>query len=229
MPNSRAQADAYTNHISRRKDHSYSRQMFLQRGVFATFDRLMRHYTASSLRGNILDLGGINATFCQVCRDIIGANAVEIGIQHGADFECDEFKYKESFFDVACANSLIEHLHNPGMLLSETFRVLRPGGHFIVVTPHWPYCAREFYEAYTHVQPYTAQSLRAALECHGFEVVAMVPWMVNKSNFFWDIPAPWSFRFASWLPFVGLDERRWIPSFFKGRSRSLLVLARKPR
>lgn len=229
MLSSRSQAEAYTKHLSRRKDHSHSRQMFLQRGVFATFDRLMRHFTASALRGDILDLGGINGTFCRVCRDIIGANAVEIGIQQGVDFECDGFKCKEASFDVVCANSLIEHIHNPGKLLSEVFRALRPCGHFIVVTPHWPYCAGEFYEAYTHVQPYTAKSLRAALECHGFEVIAMVPWVVGKSDFFWDIPAPWSFRLASWLPFYGLDERRLIPSFLKGRSRTLLALASKPR
>lgn len=229
MPSNRSQAEAYTRHLSKRGDRSFSRQMFLQRGVFATFDRLMRHYTASSLRGDILDLGGINGTFCQVCRDIIGANAIDIGIQQGVDFDHDDFKWKESSFDVACANSIIEHLHNPGIFLSETFRALRPGGHFIIVTPHWPYCAGEFYEAYTHVQPYTCKSLRAALECHGFEVIAMVPWMVGNPDLFWKIPATWSFRFASWLPFDGLDERWWIPRFLKGRSTSLLALARKPK
>jgi len=40
-----------------------------------------------------------------------------------------------SLFDV------IEHLDNPIGALNETSRVLKPGGHFICVTPSWQYGA----------------------------------------------------------------------------------------
>jgi len=203
--------------------------MYLQRRVFRTFERLLRKFGQAGLRGRVLDLGGFRGGFANVCRDLGCEEAVPLGIEQGVDFETDRIPYPDGHFDIACATSLIEHLHDPTNMLSEAYRVLRPGGHFVLVTPHWPYCWREFYGAYTHIQPYTHCSIRAALESHGFEVLATVPWMAGKSDFWWDLPAPWSFRLAALLPFTGLDERRWIPGWFKGRSRTLLALARRPR
>ena len=121
----------------------------------------------------------------------------------------------------------IEHLRDPSTYLEEINRVLKPCGHIILITPHWPYAAKEFYDTYTHVQPYSARSLRSALQCHGFKVQAMVPWLVEKSDFFWKIPPPYGFLVAALLPFAGLNQSRWVPALLKGKSKTLLALGQK--
>ena len=78
------------------------------------------------------------------------------------NFERDRLPFDDDRFDVATSISVIEHLREPSVYLEEVCRVLRPGGHIILVTPHWPYAAREFYDVYTHVQPYSASSLAAS-------------------------------------------------------------------
>ena len=223
------QPGIYTGYLKGRSDHAPSRQDFLQRRVVNTFNRFLYMFTEYKIGHTILDLGGVGSDFCRISMELGCYRAESIGIEQGIDFEMDKFPYPDSSFNDVFATSLIEHLHDPSTMLSETHRVLRPGGRIIIVTPHWPYCANDFYDAYTHVQPYTHKSLRVALECHGFETLAFVPWMVEKSDLFWKIPEPWSFRLASCLPSDGLDERKWIPSFLKGRSSSLLALARKPK
>ncbi|MDA1001177.1 MAG: class I SAM-dependent methyltransferase [bacterium] len=210
-----------------RDDYEYDRQIFLKRRVLQTFDRLMRMFAGKELGGRLLDAGSFKDVFTRVCEEK-GIEAVAIGIEQGVNFETDRFDLPDESFDVVCATSLIEHLHDPTNFFEETFRVLGRSGCFIIVTPHWPYAAKEFYDAYTHVQPYSHRSLRMALRSHGFEVLAMVPWMVEKSDWFWKVPPPYSFALASWLPFSGLNSRGFIPNFLKGKSNSLLALARKP-
>ncbi|MFC1541690.1 class I SAM-dependent methyltransferase [Candidatus Latescibacterota bacterium] len=44
--------------------------------------------------------------------------------------------YDDSSFDAVVASEILEHLDNPQGAVSEVFRVLRPGGYFIVSTPY---------------------------------------------------------------------------------------------
>ncbi len=48
--------------------------------------------------------------------------------------------FRENSFDLVTANVVVEHVHNPGELLMEIRRVLRPGGAFLFHTPNlWSY------------------------------------------------------------------------------------------
>jgi SAM-dependent methyltransferase len=44
--------------------------------------------------------------------------------------------FRDAAFDAVCAVEVVEHLPDVDRFLSETARVLKPGGHIVVTTPH---------------------------------------------------------------------------------------------
>lgn len=53
-----------------------------------------------------------------------------------ADFNKTELPYEDNYFDYVSCVELIEHLENPSALLRKVYRVLKPGGKFILTTPN---------------------------------------------------------------------------------------------
>lgn len=45
-----------------------------------------------------------------------------------------QFPFEDDFFDVICANQVIEHLFDVDVFASEIFRILKPGGYTVVST-----------------------------------------------------------------------------------------------
>ncbi|MHC4946142.1 MAG: class I SAM-dependent methyltransferase [Planctomycetota bacterium] len=45
-------------------------------------------------------------------------------------------RFPENLFDAVTMNHLIEHVHDPVSLMKESYRILKPGGRLIVVTPN---------------------------------------------------------------------------------------------
>ena len=111
-------------------------------------------------------------------------------------------------------------------MLTEVYRVLKPGGVFIQVTPNWKYSIRKFYDDPTHVRPYSEESISELLSMYGFIRIKVVPWLVKKPNWMWQVP--FSFTLARYIPFRG-DTFSWIPKFLTGKTKSILVLAIKPK
>jgi SAM-dependent methyltransferase len=84
--------------------------------------------------------------------------------------------------DVLLSVEMVEHLFDEHLAstFSEFHRLLRPGGTLIVTTPHaedleasWvlcPDCGGHFHQ-YQHLRSWTVDSLRAAIEPHGFRTV----------------------------------------------------------
>lgn len=52
------------------------------------------------------------------------------------DLESGAFPWENGSFDVVVANQVFEHLKNIWLPLSEAFRVLRTGGHFVISVPN---------------------------------------------------------------------------------------------
>lgn len=209
-----------------REDYVSEEQLWRKERVFKTYGRLLEVFAGELLEGgSFLDTGSADGAFAEVCQnhDVL---CESIDIDMGVDFEKDPFAYPDGSFRYVNSNSVLEHLRNPENYLREIHRVLEEGGHLFIVTPHWPYAFKEFYDSFTHCQPYSHKSLRRLLMAYGFEPLALVPWLVNKSPMFWRLRPPISFWVAKNLLFFQ-GTNKWAPAFLKGKSKSLLALAKK--
>mgnify|MGYP000734067666 CR=1 FL=1 len=52
------------------------------------------------------------------------------------DLENDHLPFPDNYFDLVTAIEIVEHLRTVDNLLMQTFRVLRPGGFFVIATPN---------------------------------------------------------------------------------------------
>jgi len=88
----------------------------------------------------------------------------------------------EQSMDMVISVEMVEHLFDEhlGPTFEEFKRLLRPGGTLIVTTPNeenlaasrvlCPDCGGLFHQ-YQHIRTWSADTLRAALEAHGFETI----------------------------------------------------------
>ena len=104
-----------------------------------------------------------------------------------ANLENEKIPFEDNFFDVVYTKSFVEHFYYPEKIFLEIFRVLKPGGKIITLTPHWKYMFRYFYEDYSHRTPFTLESLNYIQETSGFK---------NIQTFnFRQLPVTWNIKF----------------------------------
>ena len=105
----------------------------------------------------------------------IDSDAVEMCAPNSViihDIAKGNFPVPDDSFDVVFNKSIIEHLHNPEVLLEEASRILRKDGLIITMCPSWVHTGwGPFYLDHTHVTPFTLPSLRDIHLKNGFEVV----------------------------------------------------------
>lgn len=131
----------------------------------------MRRY-APKLNGQLLDVGCGTMPY----RSLFAVDryvGLEIDSERARRRGCADFYYdgtvfpfgNEEFDSVLC-NQVLEHVFNPGLFLSEIFRVLKPNGRLLLTVPFvWD----------EHEQPfdyarYSSFGLRFLLEGNGFTV-----------------------------------------------------------
>jgi SAM-dependent methyltransferase len=142
------------------------------------------------------------------------------------DLEKDGIPYPDNFFDVTYSKSVIEHFHNPEILVQEMFRVLKPGGLAITLCPDWEFNYKMYFEDYTHRTPFMQVSLRDIHLIHGFDAVEV--------ERFRQLPILWGAGSAL-LPLAELT-RLFVPKALKSSfkwvrfSKEIMLLgsARKP-
>jgi SAM-dependent methyltransferase len=83
----------------------------------------------------------------------------------------------DGHFDIVFASNLLEHLDRGTLAgtLAEVRRVLQPGGRLIVIQPNFRYCAKSYFDDYTHLQVFTDRSLPDVLSANGLEPMVVVP------------------------------------------------------
>lgn len=87
-----------------------------------------------------------------------------------ADLE-QKLPYEDNTFDFVYSKSVIEHFYYPEKLATEMYRVLKPSGTLIALTPDWEEVYQVFFKDYTHRTPFTSTSLDYFLKIHGFKNV----------------------------------------------------------
>ena len=135
-----------------------------------------------------------------------------------SDLDQDGIPFDANTFDVVLCKSVISHVCQPERLVAETYRVLKPGGLAIILTPDWAANYKMFYEDFTHRQPFSVPSLRDIYRIYAFDDV--------KVERFRQLPILWRYPYllpcswmAAWFP-------RWTGRFstFIRFSQELMLL-----
>lgn len=97
----------------------------------------------------------------------------------------EEAGFESDFFDVVTMTDVFEHIANPGKILNEVQRILKPGGILFVKVPNGLFNLFKFkiakrmgklkdydiFDSYEHVVHYSDKTLKKMLGKYGFKVV----------------------------------------------------------
>ena len=108
------------------------------------------------------------------------------------DIEKDRFPFEDNSFDFIFSKSVIEHVYNTDNFLDESFRVLKPGGIVVLMTPDWQSQMKFFWDDYTHVRPFSRKGLQNVLKLKNFQEVECFR--------FFQLPFVWKYPFLRFVP-----------------------------
>lgn len=130
----------------------------------------------------------------------------------------DLSKIEDGAVDYAFSSNLFEHLTKAE--LAEVLRQLKsklaPGGTLTTVQPNYRFCAREYFDDYTHVTVWSHVSLADFLEANGYEVVEVRPRF---------LPLTVKSRLPVWGPLIAA----YLASPVKPLGKQMLLVARSRR
>ncbi len=113
----------------------------------------------------------------------IDARPVQVARQRG--YDVDQFDatqplpFEANTFDAVTALDVIEHNEDDLAILTDSYRVLKPGGHIVITVPALMWLWSHNDEINAHVRRYTAGELKQKLVQTGFEIRR-----VTYNNFF---------------------------------------------
>lgn len=140
------------------------------------------------------------------------------------DLANEKLPYEDNSFDIIYSKSIIEHFYYPEKVFQEAYRVLKPGGTIITLTPEWQYIYKSFYEDFTHRTPFTKISLKDIHLINNFKNIEV--------ESFKQLPLLWKKSIFK-LPLSILSEmtRFFVPDYFRLKnkwvrfSKELMILS----
>jgi ubiquinone/menaquinone biosynthesis C-methylase UbiE len=186
--------------------------------------------------------GGISSTIAPHVKSIIGIDPEPWGRWH--DFQrinqnlrflnedIENLSCADNSMDVIVCNQVYEHVPNPRTLITEIYRVLKPGGYcyfagpnlLFPIEPHiyWPllhWLPRQWANKFLHFCGSSA-TLQANSTCywtlekwlHLFEIYNVVPYIIKHPSSYGR--TTWSWKILSCLPYFLIERLTWLsPSF----------------
>lgn len=139
--------------------------------LFLALKKLLKSYC----KGSVLDAGAGKLAWRKYIKES-ASNYTSIdkyGSHKELDALCDisATPYEDCSFDTVFCSQVIEHTPEPGKILKELFRVLKPDGTLILTAPHLSYLHGEPEDYYR----YTKYGLKYLLEKESFEVISIEP------------------------------------------------------
>lgn len=153
------------------------RELFSTRPRYFAEELYFERYHGSVSTGPILEIGCSVGHHMEFGRDRkVGLDfdfaALQLARQKGFTVACADVQrglpFRDSVFASIDCQHVIEHVANPLFLLKECYRVLRPGGRAVIVTPNIQTVGFDFYVDYTHIRPFTTISLERIADDAGF-------------------------------------------------------------
>jgi SAM-dependent methyltransferase len=113
----------------------------------------------------------------------IDERPVKVAHQRGYDVDLfdvtDPMPFDDHSFDVVTALDVIEHNEDDLVILTDSYRVLKPGGYLIITVPAFMWLWSHNDDINAHVRRYTATDIKQKLTQAGFKVRR-----VTYNNFF---------------------------------------------
>lgn len=137
----------------------------------ALFDSLLKF-----ARGRLLDIGCGNKPYEKIVEgkitEYIGCDIVQSDLKK-VDVLCEanNIPLADNSFDTAFSTQTIEHVEDHQGLVNEAYRLLKPGGHFIVSGPMYWHLHEEPYDFFR----FTKYGFTYIFEKAGFEIVEIIP------------------------------------------------------
>ena len=138
------------------------------------------------------------------------------------DIEKGKLPFDDNSIDIIYSKSFIEHLHYPERYLEEAYRVLKPNGIFLTLTPDWQSNSQIFFDDFTHRTPFTTIALSDAYKMYGFREINVykfrqlpIVWKYPILNYFCALVSPFVpvrtqnkfFRWSRELMLIGVGKK----------------------
>ena len=193
-------------------------------------------YLPARPQGRLLDLGSGSGTLIEIMNRMgwsaegVDNDAVAVNNARSKGLQVnlgtlEAQRYPENHFDAVVMSHVIEHVHNPLRLTKECYRILKPGGRIVMVTPNgksWGH--RMFQDAWVgldpprHLHVFTPRSLCQLVERGGFQnlgvsttireadgVFVMSRAIQHTGKYVWRSPQSYSMRICAW----GVQVAEW--------------------
>lgn len=142
---------------------------FARSGLYKNISELS-HF----ISGRVLDVGCGKKPYKNLFKyeEYIGMEIEQSGHSHKDEnidvfYDGKKFPFEDESFDSAISNQVLEHVFNPNDHLAEIYRVLKPGGRFLISVPFlWD----EHEQPYDYAR-YSSFGLCYLLETNGFKIV----------------------------------------------------------